>query len=262
MGRDRHHFGTHRDFGVEARVHISCSDHASGTQVPIVASGLASQLNLSIATGDVGQSSAFYADLIESRELLGATIDTRYNYRDGGKPMSATLVDVFDPRGSTPALRRETAIDKLTRLVSANVVAKTGVIQVSSTLPSPELAKQVAQRVIDLLDQFNRERRKSQASAERQFTQQRLVEVSGELRQAEDRLQTFLQQNRTFNSPELTFERDRLSNDVTLRRELHASIAKAYEDVRLEEVRDTPVITIVEAPNTPVRPDPRGAVRK
>ena len=234
-----------------------------GRKSPSLLTGVASQLNLSVSTGDVSQSPAFYADLIESREILGDAVDTRYNYRDGDKPLSGTLIDVFESKGSTTPLRREAAIDELAKLVGANVVAKTGVIQVSATLPSPDLAKQVAQRLIDLLDQFNQERRKSQASAERQFTQQRLVEVTGELRQAEDGLQSFLQQNRTFtNSPELAFQRDRLNNDLTLRRELYASIAKAYEDVRLEEVRDTPVITIVEAPNSPVRPDPRGAVRK
>jgi uncharacterized protein involved in exopolysaccharide biosynthesis len=34
-------------------------------------------------------------------------------------------------------------------------------------------------------------------------------------------------------------------------------LAQAYEQARIEEVRDTPVITVIEAPMLPARPDPR-----
>jgi uncharacterized protein involved in exopolysaccharide biosynthesis len=40
------------------------------------------------------------------------------------------------------------------------------------------------------------------------------------------------------------------------------SLAEAYEQAKLEEVRDTPVLTVVEAPTPPVRPDSRGVIKK
>lgn len=234
-----------------------------GTKSPSMFAGLASQLNLNLPGGDASQSPAFYADLVQSRELLGATVDSRYDYVTAGQSRKASLVDIYGIRGMPAPLAREYAIDSLAASITVEVVAKTGVIRISSTASTPELAQQISQRLIDLLDQFNRQRRKGQAASERQFVEQRLSETTIEVRRAEDRLQAFLQENRSCcTSPELTFERDRLNNDLSLRRDLNASIAKAYEDARLEEVRDTPVITIIEAPPIPVRPDRRGTVRK
>jgi uncharacterized protein involved in exopolysaccharide biosynthesis len=55
----------------------------------------------------------------------------------------------------------------------------------------------------------------------------------------------------------LSFVYDRLVNNVTLRQQIYTSVAQAYEQARIDEVRDTPVITVVEAPLLPAKPDPR-----
>ncbi len=225
--------------------------------------GLASQFNLALPSSAAGESPAFYADLLKSREVLGAAVDGDYQYVNGGRVRSGTLIDIYHPGYSDKALNREAVIDSLAAASSANVITQTGVIHVSVTSHSPELAQQITRRLIELLDQFNRERRKSHAASERQFTETRLKEIGAELRHSEDNLQGFLQQNRNWsNSPELSFQHDRLNNDLELRRGLYADIAKAYETARLDEVRDTPLITTIEGPSLPVRPDSRHAGRK
>jgi tyrosine-protein kinase Etk/Wzc len=57
------------------------------------------------------------------------------------------------------------------------------------------------------------------------------------------------------------FQQDRLRRDVTMRQQLYTSLAESYEHAKIDEVRDTPVITIVERPDLPVRPDPRGLIK-
>jgi uncharacterized protein involved in exopolysaccharide biosynthesis len=120
----------------------------------------------------------------------------------------------------------------------------------------------VAGRVVALINEFNLERRQSQAAAEREFTFRRLEEVRGDLRQAENRFEAFLERNRGFDSPSLLFEQDRLRRAVSLQQQLFTTLAQAYEQAKIDEVRDTPVITVIEAPETPIRPEPRGTVRK
>jgi uncharacterized protein involved in exopolysaccharide biosynthesis len=108
------------------------------------------------------------------------------------------------------------------------------------------------------VDSFNLKSRQSQASQERRFTEQRLTQAQADKRQAEDELQAFLQRNRDFrSSPQLSFAYDRLADNVSLRQQLYTTLAQSYEQARIEEVRDTPVITIVEPPMLPARPDPR-----
>src|SRR5690606_3331984 len=53
-----------------------------------------------------------------------------------------------------------------------------------------------------------------------------------------------------------------LTAEVSLRRQLVLSLAQAYEQARIEEVRNTPVISMLAAPVRPPQPDPRGLVLK
>jgi uncharacterized protein involved in exopolysaccharide biosynthesis len=86
--------------------------------------------------------------------------------------------------------------------------------------------------------------------------------ASGELRVAEDRLESFLRNNRQFGgSPELTFQRERLQRDVALQQQVFTSLTQSLEEVRIREVRDTPLITVVEAPVLPTQPEPRWRVQ-
>src|SRR6185437_3593506 len=141
--------------------------------------------------------------------------------------------------------------------------AKTGVVNVSVSTESAVLSRTLVQRLLEEVNRFNLVNRQSQAAAERQFTERRVNEVKGELRAAENNLQTFLTDNRAYqNSPELRFEQDRLAREVSLRQSLYTTMVQAYEQARIEEVRDTPVITIVEHADLPARPDARGTVKK
>lgn len=222
-------------------------------------SGIAAQLGLAGFSAEGGQTPAFYADLARSRQLLGLIADAPVASDSAGR----RLADIYDVRGRTEALRREALTDRLQDDVEADVVTRTGTVRLTARAPLAPLAKELADRVVSLLNQFNLETRQSQASAERRFAERRLGEVRSELRDAEDRLQAFLQRNRDYrNSPELSFQHERLSREVAMRQQVFTTMAQAFEQAKLEEVRDTPVITVVEAPTLPVRPDSRGVVRK
>jgi uncharacterized protein involved in exopolysaccharide biosynthesis len=226
-------------------------------------SGLAAQFGLALPTSEGGQSPSFYADLLESRTILGTVVDSRFEYQTAGGRVRGTLVELYGAKGKTPALRREAAIRSLEGDVEATTVQKTGMVNLAVTANQPELALQINQRLVELVNQFNLRSRQSQAGKERQFTEQRLAEVRQDLRAAEDRLQRYLQRNRDYrNSPELTFQVDRLQREVDMQQQLFTTLAEAYEQAKIEEVRDTPVITVVQSPELPVRPDSRWLVAK
>jgi uncharacterized protein involved in exopolysaccharide biosynthesis len=140
--------------------------------------------------------------------------------------------------------------------MDVSVDQKSGLVRIELQLPDAVMSRDVIRAVIAEVDSFNLKSRQSQASQERRFTEQRLAEAQTEKRRAEDELQAFLQRNRDFrSSPQLSFAYDRLADNVALRQQLYTSIAQAFEQARIEEVRDTPVITVVEAPMLPARPD-------
>lgn len=225
--------------------------------------GIAAQFGLVMPTADAAQSPAFYADLLTSRGILGSLIDSTFEYRTDEGTVQGSLVDYYDAKGATPALRRDAAIRDLAEDIEATTVQKTGVVNLEVTMRDPALALQVNRQLIELLNQFNLRTRQSQAGEERRFTERRLAEVKQDVRAAEDRLQQFMQRNRDMrNSPELTFQADRLQREVMMQQQVYTTLAQAFEQAKIEEVRDTPVITVVEQPEQPVRPDRRGLVVK
>ncbi|HEX3158135.1 MAG TPA: hypothetical protein VHQ45_06435 [Gemmatimonadaceae bacterium] len=226
-------------------------------------SGLAAQFGLSLPTTDGAQSPQFYMDLLESRPLLGRTVESHFEYQTDTGAVSGTLVDIYDPDEKTPGLRREAAMRKLAKDIAASIAPKTGVVTITVRAEHPVLAHQIADRLLALTNEFNLETRQSQAAAERQFTERRLAEVRTDLRAAENRQEDFLRRNREYGgSPTLRFEQERLAREVSLQQELYTTIAQSYEQAKIEEVRDTPVITVVAPPEVPVKPDPRGLLKK
>ena len=117
-------------------------------------------------------------------------------------------------------------------------------------------------RLLELLNRFNQETRRGQASAERKFTEERLAIVKQDLRKAEDAQEGFLQTNRVVSAAQLKLQQDRLEREVRMQQELYTNLAKAYEQAKIDEVRDTPVITVVEQPEAAARPDSRSIATK
>jgi uncharacterized protein involved in exopolysaccharide biosynthesis len=227
-------------------------------RAPQALSGIAAQFGISVSTGDPGQSPAFYADLLKSRAVLDTVAQTTYTIPTDSGIRTGRLEEVLRYPDPTPELRRERAIRYLRSAARVDVSLQTGIVQLEVRTPSAELSYQLARALLTAVDRFNRQSRRSQAQAERQFTERRLGEVGRDLRTAEDRLLRFLEANREIREGSiLAVERDRLSREVTNIRQVQTSLIQAYEQAKIEEVRDTPVISVVDQPYRPVRPDGR-----
>jgi uncharacterized protein involved in exopolysaccharide biosynthesis len=147
--------------------------------------------------------------------------------------------------------------------VKGVVTPKTGVIDLTVTTGNAELSYQIAQNVLDQVNVFNLNNRQKQAAAEREFAERQVGEKRAELRQAESELETFLESNRLYRqSPQLSLEYNRLERQVGMRNQVYSSLVSAYETARIEEVKDLPVIQIIEPPEVPIVANRRGGVRK
>jgi uncharacterized protein involved in exopolysaccharide biosynthesis len=221
-------------------------------------SGLAATFGVSVPAIDPGSSPDFYAELLKSRDILRRTVETRYAFAAPADSMHGTLVELFEVREDSPAARRDAAAKLLLRNMTVAVGRTTGTIDLEVTTPWAELSQQVTGRMIRLVSEFNLHRRQTTAGAERRFAETRVVEARDSLRAAEVRQQGFLQRNRDYrNSPQLLLEFDRLNREVNMRQQVYTTLAQSYEAARIDEVRNTPVITLIEPADLPARPDPR-----
>jgi uncharacterized protein involved in exopolysaccharide biosynthesis len=225
-------------------------------------SGLAAQLGISSDIGEAGQSPQFYVELLSSREILRPVAESRFGVFKDGRPVSIDLVDWYGLADEPRAKAVEGAIRELRKRISATPSLKTGIVSLSAVDASPLMAQTLASRLLAQMARFNETRRYQSAAAEREFTATQLAESDAQLRAAENRLRSFLELNRQYTvSPTLSLEQERLQREVTMRQQLYTSTALAYQQVKVDELRNAPTISIIEPPEVPTTPNPRGLLK-
>jgi len=218
---------------------------------------LAGQFGVNVpGMGGEELSPAFYAELLVSREILHRVASESFAVEGIG---TQPLVDLLEIEEDTEALRVEEAIEQLREnLVSIGTGRETGILTLSVTTDWPDLSKAIAERLLEEIQVFNLETRRSQAMAERVFIEARADSAYAVLLEAEEAMEAFLQANRRYeDSPELTFQQERLQRTISLRQQVYTSLVQALDEARISEVRDTPVITVLQEPFLPPGPDDR-----
>jgi len=243
--------------------------------IPQVAEGrasglanLAGQFGFQLPTENPGETPEFYADLIKSREILGALATDPIQpgpEEPGVRARSKVIADLLElpTVDESMAARREAGFRWLhDEAVAVSVGRETGIVTTSIRTPWPYLSQALSERLLSLVNDFNLQTRQSRAAAERRFIEGRMAEVRDSLANSERSLEEFLGRNRQFlanrqTSPELMFDHDRLQRVVAAQQEVYNGLAQAYEQARISEVRNTPVITVLVKPEPPLEPDPR-----
>lgn len=198
----------------------------------------------------------FYADVLVGRDLL--TEIALDSFAVPGSPtVRKPLLEILEIDDDTPERRINAAVEFLqNKAVTTSTNDRTGTITLDVLLPDPHLAAQVAQRLYEALERFNFETRKSAASERRQFAARELVRSRTELGEAEAAMRAFLEANRAgLEIPRLNFQRQQLQRRIDVLTETYGRLSRELQDAKVDEVRDTPVFTLVQRPEPPVYRD-------
>jgi uncharacterized protein involved in exopolysaccharide biosynthesis len=227
---------------------------AEGAGLPGGLAGLAAQFGVGLPTGGA-DSPGFYADVLASRTLQDEVLLARFADPEGTeRGDSATLLDLLDVPGEGERERLEKGRRRLNKAIGVGVDDETYVVTLSVKTHDRFLSADVANQFIEVLNRFNLETRQSNAQERRRFIEERLSLAEDELVSAEDVLKLFLERNRLFrDSPELNFEYERLQRQVTIKQEVFTALRRSYEEARIQEVNDTPVITVIDRAVPPHR---------
>lgn len=202
---------------------------------------------------------AVYVELLNSRALLEAiATDTLVVAELDGR--RTTMLDLLEIRGGDLPVRKARAVRALRQVIAATEDKKLGAVKVNASTPWPSVSLALAQRLVKGVHDFNITTRQALAAAERTFVDEQANEAERSLRRAEDELESFQVRNRVIESPVLLLQRERLQREVSLRMQMYSSLLQSREQARLREVRNTPVITMLEEPLMPAIPESRGAL--
>lgn len=214
--------------------------------------GAAAQLGLAAGDGGTG-ASGLLAPILRSRRLGERLLMREFSDRRGSR---VKLIDLLAGANPDSARRLDEALRELNRhVLKVRLDVSSGVTTVSAELPDPQVAAAVANVSAEELDTVNREARSAQAKAWVVFTAQRVAEASAVLGREEKALADFRDANRsTAGSPRLQMEEARLVREVEFARAAFIAAREQNELARAEEVKNVPVITVLDRAVPPVKP--------
>ena len=215
----------------------------------------AGMLGLRISGQEGTDSSAL--DVLNSRWLGEKLLTTNFTYKlkrfghSGFIEKRGTLFDYLRAKNIDSALLGlnsvlTTSRDQKTRLLS--IIAET---------KSPELSQQVANRAIELLEEFNQMKGRTRGGFKVAFADSRLADGRKDMLNAEARLLSFSQGNRNYSSssdPAVRLLGMRLEADLRLQQQLVTSLALNREQALMEEKNDIPIFNVLDSPAIPVIP--------
>jgi uncharacterized protein involved in exopolysaccharide biosynthesis len=235
-------------------------ESSPGVQLPAGLAGVASQFGVTLG-GEASRSPAFYASLLRSREIIGSLLTANVP-RGSGSQDSITVFELYRITGSSPAHKLDEGIKAFQNHLDVAVDQRTNVVRVRVEAPTPIAARDVLKLLLDRLAVFNVTTRQSSAGERRRFIEGRVTNAEQQLGVAEQALRTFYDRNRQWQrSPQLRFEEQRLNRQVNVQQELYLTLRREYETARIEEVNNTPVLTIIDQPSIPgLRSRPRRTI--
>jgi uncharacterized protein involved in exopolysaccharide biosynthesis len=201
-----------------------------------------------------------YQDLLKSETVLAPAIYSKY--KTGKFSDSVNLIQYFKikpAKSLSPYLQERdmflkvyTALTKGKQLIT-DVDRMTKILTVTVTMPEGQLSADVVNNIAQSLDMYIITKRISYASKQRDYIEKRLMQVKDSLNTAENKLMYFKVQNRVITqSPELTLEQGRLTRNAEIMNEVYLELSKQLELVKIDEVKNTPILNIKELAQDPI----------
>ena len=206
-----------------------------------------------VSTGGEGLLVKLYPTILKSESVLKNVIEKKYQTRKFFQPVN--LIEYWEIKAKTPAQEYESTLKSLRDLLQVSMDNKTSVITMTILMPEPQLAADILNEVTSELDKFIRDKRTTSAGEQRKFVEGRLKEVKEDLTKSENTLKEFREKNRQVLSPQLLLEQERLIRDVQINATIYTELRKQYELVKIEEVKNIPVINIMDAARAPAKKD-------
>jgi uncharacterized protein involved in exopolysaccharide biosynthesis len=206
-----------------------------------------------VVTGEISLTK-LYPTIIESEAVLRNVIYTRYHTNEFKD--SVNLIQFWEIRSKRPEQAYEACLRALRDQLDVSLDLKTGVVSLSIETREPQLSADILNNITSELDKFIRTKRTTNASEQRKWIEERLVEVKRDLEQSESILKVFREANRrVIDSPQLLMEQERLIREVQINSTLYIELKKQYELAKIEEIKNVPIINVMDAARPATRKD-------
>lgn len=202
-----------------------------------------------------------YLEILRSDRLIKDLLD--HNWETSGSDGITTLYKFFDVDQSDPVAVQQFK-DKLRNEVIHFYREKlNGFMVLKVTIPrDPSLAAEMANFLVERLDNYNREFRTLKARRQREFVDSRLAQVERELTDAELSRAEFAASNKGYSSsPELMRQLGELEREVQAQTSIWIELRRQLEMAKIDEHKEIVSVDVLDAAAAPAIPSNGGRAR-
>ncbi|MFB3906447.1 MAG: SLBB domain-containing protein [Acidobacteriota bacterium] len=186
----------------------------------------------------------YYKKVAVSSTILDELLAERFAAPEDGKP--AVLLAILKVEGKTDQERRAKARESLAKAIElTNPRDFPNLMTLQVTAGSPQLAADLANKLIDRLKDYDVALRGANARERVKFIEQQITGVQKQLGTAEDALKQFVERNRLAIG-QLSLEKSRLEREVQLQQEIFLTLKKELEIARIAENKEASSISIID----------------
>ena len=219
-------------------------------------SGLASLAGVNV---NDNSSTLLYQTIITSETVMSDAIYQQYHTKAYKDPVNLIQYFALEPDESLPdSVQKRKLFLKMYKiltkeLIEADYDRQTKILMVMAEMPESELSAEVANSLVVSLDKYVRTQRKSYATEQRKYLEARVKQVKDTLTNCEESLKRFREKNRQIlQSPEQQLEQARLVRNFEIQQAIYSELIKQLELIKLQEIKDTPVVNVCEYAKEPV----------
>jgi len=216
-------------------------------------SALAALAGFSLGSGSSDDGSAYMEDIIKSKDFLSPFTNREWLITDSLTPITLEKfwkIEIDSSINNREQYLQEAIIGKMLKYkyIKYEQDKKSGIISLITQFEDAKLSYDFNVAMFGELNNTLLHKMHFKAAENRKFIEERLEEVKGDLKRAEEILLRFQQQNRSWNDPSIKLQESRLMRDVTINQELALQLQKQYELAKIDEARDLPLLDVIESP--------------
>ena len=201
-------------------------------------------------------------DVVMSRLIANQAISQVWKIENGN---STTLADIWKlnkPTWIGKIFRakidsisiKEKSIKKFRDHIRVTEDRNSGLIKIYTTFQSPIIASQVANFIGTQVELYIQKENSAQSNKEKIFISERLLIVKSELESSESLLKDFLERNRGYEeSPDLFMKYSQLFREVEAKKEVYLMLQQQLELARIDEVKQSPILHILDYAVPPIK---------
>lgn len=232
--------------------------------------GIASAIGISM--DGAGPLTFYIPDIVNSRMLRKSVVLSTWTAEHYSAPVGLiTYWEIDDPTKITKRILRfvtgifskkkvdpqrrytENAMSELGSRISIRE-EDSGLTTIIVSMEEPQLASDIANFIANEIKTYIREEQGKQSKKYREFIEGRLSESKSELSKSEEELTSFRKEHPiALDTPERQLDRGRMMRNIEVNQEVYITLRQQHELARIEELRETTAINILDEAEPPVK---------